>query len=160
MTLPLKLTLATNYKLEAVSNSGSVQGQPRTTPRVMFKTYEFVAHSWFLICIVRKSRSNGPSPAPCGAAPHFSPSDLAARSRQDKLSLVDCVLGSTQCQQPMDFAQLCRIPVHADMQSASRKDVERAAFFARIPRSATRFSVRVPARGARWVAGGGRSRTA
>jgi hypothetical protein len=74
----------------------------------MFKKYEL--DGWIRICIVRKSRSNRRSPAPCGAT-IFSVRSLrlSARSRPDKLSLLDFSdLGSIQCQ-PMDMeSRTCR----------------------------------------------------
>ena len=148
MTLPLRLALAANYKLEAVSNSGSVQGQPRTTPRVMFKTYEFVAHSWFLICSQKIPFKRSFASTVRRGATFFSVRSRSSITTRQALSRGLC-------------SRFHTMPTTYGLRTArSRKDVERTAFFARIPRSATRFSVRVPARGARWVAGGGRSRTA
>ena len=160
MTLPLNLSLAANHKPEAVSNSGSVQGQPRTTPRVMFKTYEFVAHSWFLICIVRKSRSNGPSPAPCGAAPHF----FSARSRssittRQALSRGLCSRFHTMpttygLRTALQNPRTCR---HAVRVTEGRG--KSGLFRSHSPVSHALLRA-CPGAGARWVAGGGRSRTA
>ena len=126
-----------NSELQA---GGSQQLRPRPGP-VANNSPRHVqnvraANSWFLICLVKIPFKRSLAST---VRRHIFLCPISQLDHQTS-SLVDgdfSDLGSIQCQ-PMDRLGVLR----ADTKSASREDVGRAAFFARIPRSDTRFSGR------------------